>query len=152
MNIDDFEDYDDDFDNVPVIVNKRKLSPEHKFTLRKMIREAVRKQNNTVLFTCRECCFYRPPVVKRGRIAKCLLDESNELIFAKRMPTQLPSCFQFAPLTSAFADVLDFMIAMRIDMGGERGWASAISRVACKQDRYGYITGVTQRNLDKYGS
>ena len=151
MNPDDFDDIDEDED-VPVIVNRRKLSQEHKFTLRKMIREAIRKQNNTVLFTCRECCFYRPPNVKRGRIAKCLLEDSNELVFAKRMPTQLPSCFQFAPLTSAFADVLDFMMAMRIDMGGEHGWASAISRVACKQDRFGYITGITQRNLDKYGT
>ncbi len=151
MNPDDFDDIDEDFDE-QVTVRKRKLTAEHKFTIRKMIREAIRRQNNTVLFTCRECCFYRPPNVKQGRMAKCLLEDSNELIFSKRMPTQLPECFQLGVLTSAFADVLDFMMAMRINMGGQHGWASAISRVACKQDRYGYITGITQRNLDKYGS
>ncbi len=151
MNPDDFDD-DDDEPVALTVFGDRKLSPEHKFTLRKMIREAIRQQNNTVLFTCRECCFYRPPNEKRAHIAKCLLEDSNELVFAKRMPTQLPSCFIFAPLTSAFADVLDFMMAMRVNMGGTQGWSSVISRVACKQDRFGYITGITQRNLDKYGS
>lgn len=168
MNDDDFDDIDEDFDNVPVIVNRRKLTPEYKLTIQKMIRTAIRWQNAQVLFTCRDCCFYRPEVVgglvntnvgedegvevMKSSPEACTLEPTNQLMLSKLMPTQLPECFLYDPLSSAFVGVLDLMLALGIDLGQKQGWASVVGRVAKLQDRYGYITGITQRNLNKYGS
>lgn len=160
----------DDFDNVPVIVNRRKLTPEHKLTIRKMIRTAIRRQNTQVLFTCRECVFYRSEVVgglvsidvdegptgvetTKSSPRACTLEPTNQLILSKRMPTQLPECFTYDPLVSAFAGVLEIMHALGIDFHeAKQGWATLVGRIAQRADRYGYITGITQRNLNKYGS
>jgi len=153
MRPDDFDDFEDeDTEPVTTVFGDRKLTPEHKLTVKKMIRNAIRWQNQQVLFTCRECCFYRPANEKRGRIAKCTLDSNNQLVTQKLMPTQLPECFLYDPLASSFVGVLDLMLALGIGLNAERGWASVVGRIAKRQDRYGYITGVTQRNLDKYGS
>ena len=128
------------------------IGPELKYTIRKMIREAIRWQNRQVLFTCRECCFYRFPNKKKGRLAKCSLDESNQLVTAKRMPTQLPECFLYDPLASSFVNVLTLMYSLGIDtIGAKHGWATVVGRLAAKQDRYGYINGITQKNLERYG-
>ncbi len=122
------------------------IGPELKHTIKKMIRDAIRWQNKQVLFTCRECCYYVPEP------AKCNLDASNQLVTAKRMPTQLPECFLFDPLASSFVGVLNLMYSLGIDTNAEHGWATVVGRLAAKQDRYGYITGVTQKNLNKYGA
>ncbi len=146
----DFDDVDED---VPVIVNRRKLLPEHKLTIKKMIRTAIKWQNAQVLFTCRECCFYMAPHKKIGRAANCRLSGKNQLVTSKLMPTQLPECFTYDPLGSAFAGVLEIIHTLGIDFNGtKQGWATAVGRIAQRADRYGYITGITQRNLDKYGS
>jgi hypothetical protein len=130
------------------------MTPDLKRTVKKMIREAIHWQNRQVLFTCRQCCFYVPDNNnKTHRPAKCNLDESNKLVLAKRMPTQLPECFIFDPLMSAFADVLTLMHNMGIDFhDAKRGWDTIVGRIAARADRYGYVTGVTQKNLDKYGT
>lgn len=126
------------------------MTPELKYTIRKMIRQAIRRQNQQVLFTCRECCYYVP---KACRPTKCNLDENNQLVTAKRMPTQLPSCFIYDPLASEFAAVLTLMYSLGIDtLHADHGWATIIGRLAAKQDRYGYLTGITQKNLERYGS
>lgn len=134
------------------------MEPELKYTIKKMIRDAIRWQNSQVLFTCRQCCFY--PTVDNDdddddtiSIHKCDLDESNVLVLDKRMPTQLPECFTFNPLASAFTDVLALMYSLGIDtIRAEHGWATVVSRLAARTNRYGYIMGVTQKNLDKYGT
>lgn len=129
------------------------IDRELKHTIRKMIRDTIRWQNAQVLFTCRECCFYVPTNAKTGRPAKCDLDEGNELVRTKRMPTQLPTCFTFNPLTSAFADVLTLMYSLGVDtIRAEHGWGTVVGRLAARADRYGYVTGITQKNLDKYGT
>ena len=150
------------------------MEPELKHTIRKMIRDAIRWQNQQVLFTCRQCCFYRPAVVggltgtelleendeleveatfKEASPECCTLEATNRLVLSKRMPTQLPECFTFDPLASAFVVALDTMHALGIEtFKADRGWASIVGRIAQRADRYGYLPGVTQRNLDKYGS
>lgn len=129
------------------------MTPEVKHTVKKMIRNAIRWQNQQVLFTCRQCCFYIPADNKRNRPAKCDLDETNKLVLAKRMPTQLPECFLFDPLASEFASVLSVMYCLGVDtIRAEHGWHTVVSRIAARQDRYGYIPGVVQKNLDKYGT
>ncbi len=126
------------------------MTPELKHTIRKMIREAIRWQNKQVLFTCRHCCFY---TCSEHEVRSCTLNAENELVLAKRMPTQLPECFTFDPLASAFANLLLTMASLGIEtFKADRGWASIVSRLAARADRYGYIMGVTQKNLDKYGS
>lgn len=125
------------------------MTPDLKHTIRKMIREAIREQNKQVLFTCRECCFYQPS--NSRFIAKCSLDESNQLVTAKRMPTQLPECFLYDPLASPFADALTLMYTLGVDtIGAKHGWATICGRLAARQDRYGYINGITQKNLERY--
>ncbi|MCK5608218.1 hypothetical protein KAR91_40425 [Candidatus Pacearchaeota archaeon] len=129
------------------------MTPMLKHTVRKMIREAIRYDNKQVLFTCHQCCFYIPPHEKTSRPAKCDLDESNTLLLVKRMPTQLPECFTYNPLASAFSGVLTLMYSLGVDtIRAEQGWATIVSRLAARADRFGYIMGVTQKNLDKYGS
>ncbi len=130
------------------------IGPELKFTIRKMIRDAIRWQNSQVLFTCRECCFYNYTSLdeKAGDPARCELDASNQLIIGKRMPTQLPKCFICNPAATAFAGVLAIMYALGVDtIRKEHGWATVVGRLAARADKYGYITGITQKNLDKYG-
>jgi len=129
------------------------LGPELRYTLKKMIREAIRYQNKQVLFTCRDCCFYQDADEKKGRVTKCTLDESNQLVTAKRMPTQLPECFLHDPLMTSFAGVLMLMYSLGIDtINAEHGWATICGRLAARQDRYGYISGITQKNLERYGT
>ena len=123
------------------------MKPELKHTIRKMIREAIRWQNKQVLFTCRECCFY---LESEYGLKSCSLDSKNELILAKRMPTQMPECFIFDPLQSAFANVLTLMHSHF--HGAKHGWATIVGRIAQRADKFGYVSGVTQRNLNKYGT
>lgn len=126
------------------------MNAKNKHIVRKMIRDAIRWQNQQVLFTCRQCCFYQ--CTEYG-VKTCDLDDGNELILAKRMPTQMPTCFIFDPLESAFTGVLTMMYSLGIDtIRVEHGWNTVVSRLAARADRFGYITGITQRNLDKYGS
>jgi len=142
VSIREVDDEDQDFEPMS--------GPELKHTLRKMIRDAIRWQNKQVLFTCRQCCFYQE--TDYGVIS-CNLDDENELILGKRMPTQMPECFTFDPLMSAFAGVLDIMHALGVEFhGADKGWATIVGRIAKRADRFGYVTGVKQRNLDKYGS
>ncbi len=150
------------------------MTPELKHTIRKMIREAIRWQNRQVLFTCRGCCFYQPAVVgghsdselsdedgelelevtfKEASPEGCTLDSTNRLILGKRMPTQMPECFTFGPLASSFANLLLTMASLGIETyKADRGWASIVGRIVQRADKFGYITGVTQKNLDKYGT
>lgn len=128
------------------------VGPERKHTIRKMIRDAIRRQNRQVLFTCRDCCFYLPPGEKIGRTSNCRMG-NGKLALDKRMPTQLPECFTYDPLASPFADVLTLMYALGVDtINAEHGWATIVGRLAARQDRYGYMSGVTQKNLERYGS
>ncbi len=129
------------------------IGPELKHTIRKMIRDAIRWQNKQVLFTCRDCCFYVCKDEEHFKQAKCSLNNDNQLVMDKRMPTQLPECFLFDPLASSFVGVLNLMYSLGIDtITATRGWATIIGRLAARQDKYGYITGITQKNLDKYGT
>ncbi len=129
------------------------MTPELKHTIKIMIRSAIFHQNRQVLFTCRDCCFYVPANEKTCRPAKCSLDENNQLVLAKRQPTQLPECFTYAPLRSSFASVLALMYSLGVDtLHAKHGWATVIGRLAARQDRYGYLHGVTQKNLERYGS
>lgn len=142
------------------------IDPELKHTIRKMIREAIRWQNKQVLFTCEKCCFYQPATVgeeledddhvvtfKPATPAYCTLDRKNRLILAKRMPTQMPDCFTFDPLESSFAGCLTLIHSLGVEtFMVKHGWATIVSRIAQRADKFGYVTGVTQRNLDKYGS
>ena len=128
------------------------MRPIMKHTLRRTIRRAIRHQNKQMLFTCRDCCFYQN-ADEKGRVAKCTLDENNQLVNAKRMPTQLPECFLYDPLMSSFAGVLMMMYSLGIDtLNAKHGWATICGRLAARQDRYGYITGITQKNLERYGT
>lgn len=130
-----------------------KVTPELKRTVRTMIRVAICWQNQQVLFTCRHCCFYIAADDEKNIVRKCDLDEKNELVLAKRMPTQLPTCFTFDPLASAFAGVLELMYSLGVDtIHAERGWDTIVGRIVARTNRYGYVTGVTQKNLDKYGT
>jgi hypothetical protein len=142
----DFDDFDEDeeqeFDGT--------ITPDLKHTIRKMIREAIKWQNRQVLFTCRQCCFFQEN--KHG-VRHCNLDRKNELVLAKRQPTQMPDCFTFDPLMSAFAGTLTLMHSLGIDpFNVEYGWLTIVGRIAQRADRFGYVTGVKQKNLDKYGA
>jgi hypothetical protein len=148
------------------------IGPELKYTIKRMIREVIKHQNNQMLFTCRECCFYLPPVepadpldedededaeeqeeVTPRPFAKCDLDENNQLVLDKRMPTHLPECFNYDPLTSGFAAILTLMYSLGVDtINAKTGWATVIGRLAERQDRFGYIHGVTKKNLERYGT
>jgi len=45
------------------------------------------------------------------------------------------------------------MYSLGVDtMRSEQGWDTVVSRLAARADRYGYVTGITQKNLDKYGT
>lgn len=126
------------------------MTPELKRTVRKMIRDAIRWQNKQVLFTCRQCCFY---MCSEYEVRSCTLDAENELVLAKRMPTQLPECFTFDPLASSFTPLLLTMSSLGVEtFKAERGWASIVGRIAQRANKFGYITGVTQKNLDRYGT
>lgn len=124
--------------------NPDRMRPELKFTVKKMIREAIRWQNKQVLFTCRECCFYQAE--------GCTLKPTNTLMLSKRMPTQLPECFTYDPLASAFADVLTLIYSLGVDtIHCKHGWATVAGRLAARANQYGYIMGVTSKNLERYG-
>jgi hypothetical protein len=148
-------------------------SPELKHTIRKMIRAAIKKQNSQTLFTCRDCCFYQPEVIAENILhtldevglneddlepeesvsEHCTFEPTNRLILSKRMPTHLPSCFTFDPLSSPFATVLTLMYSLGVDtMNAKHGWATVVGRLAARQNRFGYLTGITQKNLEKYGT
>lgn len=130
-----------------------KMTPALKYTVKQMIRDAIRWQNKQVLFTCRQCCFYIAADDEKNIVRKCDLDEKNTLVLAKRMPTQLPECFISDPLESAFAGVLGVMYSLGVDtIHAKHGWDTIVSRIAARADRYGYVTGITQKNLDKYGT
>lgn len=128
------------------------MQPELKYTVKKMIRDAIKQQNKKMLFTCRDCCFYVPRNEETHRPAKCELNESNQLVMSKRMPTQLPSCFLFNPIESSLLGVLTLMYSLGIDtIKAEHGWATICGRLATRQDRYGFMSGVKQKNLERYG-
>lgn len=150
MRPDDFDDFDDEPVTVALHGSTGKMTPELKHTIRKMIRDAIRWQNQQVLFTCRQCCFYQ---CSEHEVQSCTLNAENKLVLGRRMPTQMPECFTFDPLASSFADLLLTMACLGIEtFKAERGWASIVGRIAQRADRFGYITGVTQKNLDKYGT
>lgn len=143
------------------------IGPELKHTIKIMIRAAILWQNRQVLFTCRHCCFYQPQVIGGVEAGDedeedvvidpvneaCTLESTNRLMLSKRQPTQLPECFLYDPLSSSFAGVLTLLYSLGIDtLGAEYGWATIISRLAARQNRYGYIGGVTPKNLEKYGT
>lgn len=129
------------------------MIPELKRSVKKMIRDAIRIQNRQVLFTCRQCCFYLDIADEANVHHGCDLDEKNTLVLAKRMPTQMPECFTFDPLESAFAAVLGIMYGLGVDtIHAKHGWDTVVGRIAARADRYGYVTGITQKNLDKYGT
>ena len=165
MRPDDFDDFEEiehtgaDLDEQLVEVRGEidahcgKPTPKQKLTIKRMIRTAIKYQNKQVLFTCRECCFYKFLDPKTNAPAHCTLDSKNRLVTSKRMPTQLPDCFIYDPLASYLATILTLMYALGIDKSRRYGWATVTGRLAKLQNNYGYFTlRVTQRNLDKYGS
>lgn len=126
------------------------MRPELKYTIRKMIRDAIIWQNKQTLFTCRQCCFYRPAVLG-GNLEGCTLEPTNKLVLQKRMPHQLPECFLHDPLDSAFAGVLNLMHSLGIDFhDADHGWATVVGRLAKRMNRFGYITGINLKNLERY--
>lgn len=144
------------------------MAPELKHTIRKMIRGAIAWQNKQALFTCEQCCFYQPtvlgkeivledededaePTYEKPILEHCTLELTNKLVKSKRMPHQLPECFIHNPLDSAFAGVLDLMHSLDIYFHeAKHGWATVVGRLAKRMDRYGYIAGVKQKNLERY--
>lgn len=121
-----------------------KLEPGKKRAIRKMIRTAIKFQNNRPLFSCRDCCFCSD--------TGCTLDEENITVWSQRMPHQLPACFLIDPLDTAFAGCLELMNGLGIDFhAADHGWATVVGRLVSRANRYGYIINVKQRNLNKYG-
>jgi hypothetical protein len=112
--------------------------------LRKAIRAAIKAQNLRVLFSCADCALYSGGV--------CLFDETKAIQVAKVQPTQLPECFTFDPMDSAFAGCLLIMDGLKIDYHtAEHGWATIVGRLIAHADIYGYIMGLNQENLNRYG-
>jgi hypothetical protein len=119
------------------------VTSEEKIIIRKALRTAIKIQNEKVLFSCRDCCFY-------GDV--CELDPRNRLIHSLRQPTQLPECFSFSVIDSAFAGVLELMDAMNIDFHSiKHGWPTVVGRLAARANRFGYILPMRLRNLERYG-
>lgn len=120
------------------------MEPGKKRAIRKMIRTAIKFQNNRTLFSCNDCCFC-------GDIV-CDFDTKNVPVYALRLPHQLPECFTINPLDTAFAGCLELMLALGVDSFKSRnGWGTVIGRLINRADSYGYIINVKRRNLDKYG-
>lgn len=127
------------------------IGPELKHTIRKTVREAIIWQNKQVLFNCSHCVFHVPADHKKGRMDRCLCESAVNL--NNRQASQMPECFQFDPLKSAFAGVLTLMYFLGVDtVHTEHGWPTIIGRLAARADRFGYITGVTAKNLERYGA
>jgi hypothetical protein len=125
------------------------MKPEIKHAIRKLVREAIRRMNSQVLFTCYHCALYS---CKKNDVRTCLLDCNNQLVLGKRQPTQMPDCFILEPLLSPMADVLDKMRAMGINwLVEDTGWATIVGRIAQRSSNFGYFN-VTQRNLNRYES
>ena len=127
-----------------------KMSLGKKMAIKKMIRTAIKFQNNRTLFSCNDCCFCGDIVCEfefeDHQLPKCFM--LNSL----RQPHQLPECFLINPLGTAFADSLDLMLKIGVDSFKSRnGWGTAVSRLISRSDKYGYIINVKRRNLDKYG-
>lgn len=122
-----------------------KINPGNKRAVRKMIRTAIKFQNSRTLFSCKDCCLCGD--------TGCDLDEKNIAVWSQRMPHQLPNCFTFDPIDSAFAGCLELMNALGIDFhAADYGWPTIVGRIVARTNQYGYLIGIKQSNLDKYGS
>jgi len=74
------------------------------------------------------------------------------VVRSQRMPHQLPECFMFDPIDTAFAGCLDLMNGLGIDFhSADHGWATVVGRIMARANQYGYFMGATQANLNKYG-
>lgn len=119
------------------------MTAEQKVIIRRAIRAAIKMQNSRVLFSCRQCGFYA---------VTCGLDPENRIIHGLRQPSQLPECFGFDVIDSAFAGVLTLMNDIGIDSHGvTRGWPTVVGRLCVRANRYGYIMPVKPSNLERYG-
>jgi len=119
------------------------LDAKEKAIIRRAIRLAIRQQNSQTLFSCRQCGFYD---------GVCELDPENRIVHSLRQPSQLPECFMFSVIDSAFASVLELMDTIGVDFhGATRGWPTVVGRICARANRYGYIMPVRQRNLERYG-
>lgn len=122
----------------------KRMEPGKKRAIRKMIRTAIKFQNSRTLFSCHDCCF--------DSVTGCDFDEQNTVVYAQRMPHQLPECFTLDPLNTAFAGCLELMKALGVDsFKSRRGWGTVVGRLLSRADSYGYIINVKQRNLNRYG-
>lgn len=119
------------------------MTSKEKVIIKKALRFAIKCQNRKVLFSCEDCGFYD---------GACELDPENRTDLSMRQPTQLPQCFAYNVIESAFAGVLEVMAAMEIDFHeAKHGWPTVVGRLASRANRFGYVDGVSQRNLEKYG-
>lgn len=99
-------------------------------------------QNNRMLFCCTDCILYDE--------GHCEADYDDRITHDLRQPHQLPTCFTFNVMDSAFAAVLEAFAEMQIDFhNADHGWPTVVGRIVSRANNYGY-TNVTQRNLNKY--
>ena len=124
-----------------------KMEPGKKRAIRKMIRAAIKFQNNRTLFSCNDCCFCGDIACDfDGKLPDCF--RINSL----RQAHQLPECFTLDPLDTAFANCLELMLKIGVDsFKSLNGWGTVVGRLISRADKYGYIINVKRRNLDKYG-
>jgi hypothetical protein len=110
-----------------------------------MIREAIKHQQRKTLFSCIDCAFYTD--------GNCTFEPSNVTFKSNRQASQMPDCFTIDPLQTSFAGVLgvlhslDDVEAFKAD----RGWDAVVGKVIRRCDRFGYFSGASMRNLNKYG-
>ena len=128
----------------------RPLKPEVVMAIRKLIRVAIRRQNQQTLFTCCHCAFWSRP---KGMPPVCQFDQYKKIINNRSLPTQMPTCFLLEPMNSPMAVVLDKMHKMGVNwLAEDTGWATICTRMSQRSNRFGYIHGVKQRNLYRYES
>jgi hypothetical protein len=108
------------------------------------------------MFCCGHCVFYSK---KKDMPATCCFKEMHpeagdkKIDMSFRMASQMPDCFLLEPLKSPMAEVLDRMQDMGIKwFEHDRGWPTIVSRLNQRADRFGFFTGISQMNLEKYGS
>lgn len=122
----------------------KRIDSKTKKEIRKLIRGAIQIQNNQTLFSCFHCIFYTE--------GHCEADFDDRIMHNLVQPYQLPECFMFDSINSAFAAVLELFHEMKIDFHkADHGWPTIVGRVVNLTNKYGYFTEITQKNLHRYG-
>jgi len=119
------------------------LDAKKKRMVRTIIRGAIQFQNQQTLFCCEHCMFYDE--------GHCEADFDHNITHNLVQPHQLPECFTFNSIDSAYAEVLEIFNDMKIDFHtADKGWATIVGRIVSRCNKYGYLINVSQKNLNKY--